>query len=61
MLIEAQIVAGRCELHPEKQPECVALLANASCAELVARDSRGELMEACSELLRCRGAERAPQ
>lgn len=54
VLIEAAIVTGRCELMGEQQAACAQKLGTFGCGQLASMSERGELIQACDKLLRCR-------
>lgn len=53
LLIEAQLVIGQCELHPENLPDCETVLQNATCQHLSALSEIGALQKVCSTVLKC--------
>jgi hypothetical protein len=53
VLVEAEIVIGKCELVPGKLAECEAQLARAECEDMARLSEQGQLTHLCSSLLRC--------
>ncbi len=53
VLIESEIVIGKCQLAPDKLADCVAQLADASCGEIAALNNRGKLTQFCDDAYTC--------
>lgn len=53
VLIESEILVGKCQLAPDKQADCEAQLADSSCDEIASLNNQGKLTQFCSELYTC--------
>ncbi len=53
MLIESEILVGKCQLAPNKLPDCEAQLADASCEEIASLNNQGKLTHFCSDVYTC--------
>ena len=55
VLIESEIVIGRCELRADRQTHCDELLRDSSCETVMSAHGRGEIQQFCDELYTCAG------
>lgn len=54
ILIEAQIVMGKCQMLPEKQAQCAADVASESCEDFQKLSNTGAVETFCDELFICK-------
>jgi len=53
VLIESEILVGKCQLAPDKQADCEAQLADSSCDDIASLNNQGKLTQFCSDLYTC--------
>ena len=53
MLLESEIVIGRCEMRVDRLEQCEEMLRASSCETLLSVHSRGEIQQFCDEVTLC--------